>query len=170
MGSSCSSGDALSYGPWSSKGKIVAGAGHPPKLLDRLMSVPSPEAEPNVEAYARQILLSTSEPVAPLRISASPIFDVAAPNSRASPSRSSSFPSYLIPYNFCSLQILVHKCVAHDVHELLDFRSWHRFRHQVRGFTFVPTFFVTNFFWLGGSLYPQVLHVDVFLPCSAPCG
>ena len=81
----------------------------------------------------RQILLSTSEPVAPLRISASPIFDVAAPNSRASPSRSSSFPSYLIPYNFCSLQILVHKCVAHDVHELLDFRSWHRFRHQVRG-------------------------------------
>ena len=81
-------------------------------------------------------------------------FAVAAPNSLASPSRPSNFP-------LMSYHVLLHAskhCSTNSqpmvFHELLDFRSRHRLRHEVGGVHARADILRDESFWLGGLLYP----------------
>ena len=49
--------------------------------------------------------------------------------------------------------VIFHELVTHQPHQLFNCRSRQRFRRQVSGFTFVTTFFVTNFSLLECLLY-----------------
>ena len=65
---------------------------------------------------------------------------------------------------------ITQKLVAHDAHELLNLRLRQRLVIKSAGFTFVPTFFVTNRPALEALLYPQVLHIDVLCLAQASRG
>ena len=65
--------------------------------------------------------------------------------------------------------VIFHELVTHQPHQLFNFRSRQRSRRQVSGFTFVTTFFVTNFSLLeSASCTAEIMRIWMSKNCFSP--